>query len=249
MRVHAEIHVWNEGMPQLGHRTPSTLAPMLRSHRGMVSQAYNHLDVRPRSHAALWILVGLLGLPAIFAIWTVTAYNGLVALEQAVRSQWAQVENVYQRRLDLVPNLVRTVQGAAAFERGTLLAVTEARSRAMQATAGAAGPALSDPASLARFQEAQNGLTSALSRLMVVVERYPELRATENFRDLQAQLEGTENRITVERMRFNAVAQDFNTRRNSFPTMLIAGLFGNRFREKGYFEAAAGARTAPVVQF
>lgn len=175
-------------------------------------------------------------------------YNGLVSLDQAVQAQWGQVENVYQRRADLVPNLVETVKGAAAFEKETFTAVAEARSRVGQV--GAAGQAApSDPAAFARFQQAQDGLSSALSRLMVVVEKYPELKATEGFRELQAQLEGTENRITVERMRFNETARAFNTRRQSFPTVLIAGFFGDRFREKVYFQAQPGAETAPKVQF
>lgn len=178
----------------------------------------------------------------------VSSYNRLVALDQGVQSQWAQVENVYQRRLDLIPNLVETVKGAANFEKETLTAVTEARSR-IQQTAPAAKNAASDPAALEKYQQAQDGLGSALSRLMVVVERYPELKATQAFRDLQAQLEGTENRITVERMRFNETARDFNTARQTFPTVLFAGVFGDRFKEKGYFRAAEGAAQAPKVQF
>ena len=174
-------------------------------------------------------------------------YNSLVALDQAVLAQWGQVENVYQRRADLVPNLVETVKGAAAFEKSTFTAVTEARSRVGQ-VAGAGQTVPSDPAAFAKFQQAQDGLSSALSRLMVVVENYPDLKATANFRDLQAQLEGTENRIAVERMRFNEAAQAFNTRRQSFPTVLIAGFFGDRFREKAYFKAQEGAETAPKVK-
>ena len=174
------------------------------------------------------------------------SYNSLNGLNQAVEAQWGQVENVYQRRSDLVPNLVATVKGAAAFEKDTFTAVTEARSKVGQV---ATGKAPMDAASLARFQQAQEGLGSALSRLMVVVERYPDLKATQNFRDLQAQLEGTENRITVERMRFNQAAQAFNTRRNSFPTVIIAGFFGERFRDKAYFKAQAGADQAPKVAF
>jgi len=177
-----------------------------------------------------------------------SSYNKLVTLDQAVQSQWAQVENVYQRRLDLVPNLVETVKGAAAFEKETFTAVTEARSRAAQVTATAQTPP-ADPAELQRFQAAQDQLGGALSKLLVVVERYPELRATQNFRDLQSQLEGTENRISVERMRFNEAAQAFNTTRDSFPTTLFAGVFGSRFKEKAYFHAAAGAEAAPKVQF
>jgi LemA protein len=176
-------------------------------------------------------------------------YNNLVKLDQAAQAQWAQVENVYQRRSDLVPNLVATVKGAANFEQGTLIAVTEARAKVGQVTSGALQNAANDPAALQRFQEAQDGLSSALSRLMVVVERYPELKATQNFRDLQAQLEGTENRISVERMRFNEVAQAFNTKRDSFPTIFIAGFFGPKFAHKEYFKAQTGAEKAPEVKF
>ncbi len=189
-----------------------------------------------------------LGLVAVLfiAMFGVSAYNGLVSLDQAVQAQWAQVENVYQRRADLVPNLVETVKGAAAFEKDTFTAVTEARSKVGQVNA--AGIA-NDPEAFAKFQQAQDGLSSALSRLMVVVEKYPDLKATQNFRDLQVQLEGTENRIAVERMRFNETAQAFNTKRMSFPTVMIAGFFGSRFNEKVYFKAQAGADTAPAVKF
>jgi LemA protein len=194
--------------------------------------------------------LGCLGLGLVaalaVAIFGVSAYNGLVSLDQAVQAQWAQVENVYQRRADLVPNLVETVKGAAAFEKDTFTAVTEARSKVGQINA--AGIA-NDPQAFAKFQQAQDGLSSALSRLMVVVEKYPDLKATQNFRDLQAQLEGTENRIAVERMRFNETAQAFNTKRMSFPTVMIAGFFGSRFNEKVYFKAQAGAETAPAVKF
>ena len=178
----------------------------------------------------------------------ISTYNSLVSLDQQVQSQWAQVENVYQRRLDLVPNLVETVKGAAAFEKDTFTAVTEARSRAAQASQ-AAGRAPDDPAGLQKFQQAQEQLSGALSRLMVVVERYPDLKATQNFRDLQAQLEGTENRIAVERMRFNEAARNFNTQRSTFPTVLFASFFGSRFQEKGYFRAEPGAEQAPKVKF
>ena len=183
---------------------------------------------------------------AVLGFTVMGSYNSLNSLNQAVEAQWGQVENVYQRRADLVPNLVATVKGAAAFEKDTFTAVTEARAKVGQISMGKAP---SDPASLARFQQAQEGLGSALSRLMVVVEKYPDLKATQNFRDLQAQLEGTENRITVERMRFNQAAQGFNTRRNSFPTVVIAGFFGDRFRDKVYFKAQAGAEQAPTVTF
>jgi LemA protein len=183
---------------------------------------------------------------AVLGLTFVGSYNSLNGLSQAVEAQWGQVENVYQRRSDLVPNLVATVKGAAAFEKDTFTAVTEARAKVGQINLGKAP---SDPAALARFQQAQEGLGSALSRLMVVVEKYPDLKATQNFRDLQAQLEGTENRITVERMRFNQAAQAFNTKRNNFPTVIIAGFFGDRFKDKVYFKAQAGAEQAPKVAF
>jgi LemA protein len=176
-----------------------------------------------------------------------SAYNGLVAGNQAVVAQWAQVENVYQRRADLVPNLVETVKGAAGYERDTLTAVTEARSRVGQVSLGQG--VLDDPGAFQKFQASQDGLSSALSRLLVVSEAYPALTATQGFRDLQVQLEGTENRITVERQRYNETARDFNTRRDSFPTVLVAGLFGSRFPSKPYFEATAGADVAPAVRF
>jgi LemA protein len=185
----------------------------------------------------------------ILGLTAIGSYNGLVAASQATDAQWAQVENVYQRRADLVPNLVETVKGAANFEKETLTAVTEARASVGQLSAGAAKSLASDPEGLAKFQKAQDGLSSALSRLMVVVERYPDLKANQNFRDLQAQLEGTENRIAVERMRFNDAARAFNTKRDSFPTVLVAGFFGDRFHEKAYFKAAEGAAQAPKVKF
>src|SRR6266581_814021 len=199
------------------------------------------------------VLLGIVGAIVLVAIvlgLTVSGtYNSLVRLDQATQAQWAQVENVYQRRADLVPNLVATVKGAANFEKGTLTAVTEARARVGQVTSGAVENIARDPQAFARFQQAQDGLSSALSRLMVVVERYPELKATQNFRDLQAQLEGTENRITVERMRFNEASQAFNTRRNTFPTVIVAGFFGSQFQTKPYFQAQTGAEKPPEVKF
>jgi len=179
----------------------------------------------------------------------VSSYNKLVGLGQAVDGQWAQVENAYQRRADLVPNLVETVKGAAKFEQGTLTAVTEARAKVGQVSAQATEKITQDPEALKRFEQAQAGLGSALSRLLVVSESYPQLKATQNFRDLQVQLEGTENRIAVERMRFNESAQAFNTARNRFPTVVMAGMFGRRFAEKAYFKAQDGAATAPQVHF
>jgi LemA protein len=199
------------------------------------------------------IAIGVIGaivlIVLVFGGMIAGTYNSLVSLDQAAQSQWAQVENVYQRRADLIPNLVNTVKGAANFEQSTLTAVTEARSRVGQVTSGAVENIARDPQAFARFQQAQDGLSSALSRLMVVVEKYPELKATQNFRDLQAQLEGTENRITVERMRFNETAMTFNTKRDSFPTVLIAGFFGAKFQEKPYFKSQTGAEKAPEVKF
>jgi LemA protein len=191
----------------------------------------------------------VLGLIALVVVWGISSYNGLVGLEQAVRAQWGQVENVYQRRADLVPNLVETVKGAANFEKETYVAVAQARSQVGQVSAQGADKLLSDPEAFKKFQEAQGQLGSALSRLLVVSERYPDLKATAAFRDLQSQLEGTENRIAVERMRFNETAQAYNSKRQRFPTVLIAGLFGDKFKEKPYFTAQPGAEVAPKVKF
>jgi LemA protein len=198
---------------------------------------------------ALGVVGAIVLIVLVFGGAIASTYNGLVQLDQAVQSQWAQVENVYQRRADLIPNLVNTVKGAANFEQSTLTAVTEARAKVGQVTSGAIENIARDPQAFQRFEQAQAGLSSALSRLMVVAENYPELKATQNFRDLQAQLEGTENRITVERMRFNEAAQAFNTKRDTFPTVLIAGFFGSRFQEKPYFKAQTGAEKAPEVKF
>jgi len=191
----------------------------------------------------------LLLLALIFGLGAMGSYNGLVSLDQGVQAQWAQVENVYQRRADLVPNLVETVKGAASFERETLQAVTEARASVGQLSAGATRNLANDPQAFKRFAGAQDQLSSALSRLLVVSERYPDLKATAAFRDLQSQLEGTENRITVERQRFNEAARLFNTRRQSFPTVLIAGFFGDRFKEKPYFQSQPGSAQPPKVKF
>jgi LemA protein len=176
------------------------------------------------------------------------SYNQLVTLDQAVQAQWAQVENAYQRRADLIPNLVETVKGAANFEKSTYIAVAQARAKVGQVNlSGSNAP--NDPAAFAKYAAAQDGLSSALSHLLVVAEAYPDLKATQNFADLQAQLEGTENRISVERKRFNDAAQAFNTTRDSFPTVFLAGFFGNRFQEKAYFQSQPGAETAPSVKF
>jgi LemA protein len=174
------------------------------------------------------------------------SYNRLVKLSQAVDSQWAQVQNVYQRRADLIPNLVSTVSGAANFEKSTLAEITQARASVGQVKIDP-NTAPTDPAKLAAFDQAQGQLSSALSRLMVVVERYPNLTATENFRDLQAQLEGTENRISVERRDFNQAVQAYDTAIKSFPAVFYASALG--FQYKPYFSAAPGAETPPKVQF
>jgi LemA protein len=197
-----------------------------------------------------WVpIAAVLFVVVILGAWAASGYNALVRLDQGVRGAWGQVENVYQRRADLVPNLVETVKAAAAFEKDTFTAVANARAQVGQASAAGVEKITSDPAAMAKFQQAQDGLSSALSRLLVVSERYPDLKATAGFRDLQVQLEGTENRIAVERMRFNEAAQAFNTKRQSFPTVLIAGFLGDRFKEKPYFQAQAGAQTAPKVTF
>jgi LemA protein len=192
----------------------------------------------------LLILVG--------GVWFIGVRNQLVTLDQAVQAQWAQVENDYQRRYDLIPNLVRTVQGAANFEKSTLEAVVNARSRVgqVQLPGGAPGTQSNtpnDPQAMAQFAAAQNGLSNALSRLLVVVERYPELKSNQNFLELQSQLEGTENRIAVERRRYNEVAQQFNTAVIKFPANLVANMFG--FKPKAYFQGAAGANVPPEVTF
>lgn len=189
----------------------------------------------------------LVVLVVILGISFAGTYNRLVTLGQDVDKSWSEVENQYQRRADLVPNLVATVQGAANFEKETLTAVTEARASVGRATI-TPGQAPADPETLARYQQAQDQLGSALQRLLVVSERYPELKANQNFRDLQVQLEGTENRITVARGRFNDSAQQYNTVLKKFPTNMLAGLFG--FKEKPYFKAVTpGAEQAPKVQF
>jgi LemA protein len=194
-----------------------------------------------------WLIA--LAVIVVIGLAVASTYNSLVVLDQAVRAQWGQVENVYQRRADLVPNLVATVKGAAKFEQDTFTAVAQARSQVGQISAQGMDKLLSDPDAFQRFQQAQAGLSSALSRLMAVSERYPDLKATGAFRDLQAQLEGTENRIAVERMRFNEAAQAFNSKRQRFPTVIIANFLGARFKEKPYFTAQPGAEVAPKVQF
>lgn len=189
-----------------------------------------------------WIIVIVI-LLAIF-LWVKSAYNSIVSADEKTSASWAQVENVYQRRADLIPNLVATVKGYAEHESSTLQAVIDARSKASQVTVD---PTKLDAESIDRFQQSQGELGSALSRLMVSVERYPDLKANQNFLDLQAQLEGTENRIAVERKNFNEAAQSFNTMIRRFPTNIIANIFN--FETKGYFKASEGAETAPVVEF
>jgi LemA protein len=174
-------------------------------------------------------------------------YNRLVRLDQAAKAQWAQVENAYQRRADLVPNLVETVKGAAAFEQNTLTAVTAARSRVGQLALPE--NITTNPEGFRAYQQAQDQLGAALGRLIAVSEAYPNLTATQNFRDLQAQLEGTENRIAVERMRYNEAARDFDTARATFPTSIVVALFGGKFAEKQYFAAVAGSDVPPKVKF
>lgn len=192
------------------------------------------------------ILIGIIALAVIAGLMVTSSYNRLVSLRQGTDAQWAQVQNVYQRRADLVPNLVSTVSGAANFEKSTLMAVTEARASVGKVQLPA-GMAPTDPAQLAAFQQSQGQLGGALSRLLVVSERYPELRATAGFIGLQAQLEGTENRISVERGRFNDAVQAYDTAIRRFPAVILAGMFG--FTSRPYFTATAGSETPPKVQF
>lgn len=191
------------------------------------------------------VLIGVLFFGSILVVWGVSTYNRIVTLDEQVKAGWSQVESQYQRRYDLIPNLVETVKGFAKQEREVLQNVTEARSRVGQLSV--TREVLNDPQAFARFQAAQDGLSSALSRLMVVVENYPNLKSNENFLQLQSQLEGTENRITVARNRFNETVQQFNTTVRRFPGSLIAGLTG--FREAQYFQSQAGAEQAPQVRF
>lgn len=186
----------------------------------------------------------VVALIALVAIRVTKIYNGMVTMQESVTSQWGNVQTAYQRRADLIPNLVNTVKGAANFEQTTLTQVIEARAKATSVTID---PTKMTAENLQQFQQAQGQLSSALSRLMVVVEQYPELKATQNYRDLQVALEGTENRISVERRKFNEVAQGYNVYIRKFPQNIIAGMFG--FQSKPYFEAAQGAEKAPEVKF
>lgn len=197
-------------------------------------------------------VVGLLIVLAIFGIWFVGARNHMVTLDEQVNQQWAQVESQYQRRFDLIPNLVKTVEGAANFEKSTLQAVVEARAKVGQVQApagppGAAGALPNDPNAMAQYAAAQQGLSNALSRLLVVVEKYPDLKANQNFLELQSQLEGTENRITVARQAYNDSAQQFNVAVRKFPASIVAGMSG--FKPKAYFKGAPGSSQAPEVNF
>jgi LemA protein len=180
----------------------------------------------------------------VLAIWGISSYNGLVAVQADTKTAWSKVESSYQRRNDLIGNLVKTVQGAADYEKGTLTAVIEARAKATSVTID---PTNITPEQLAQFQKAQTGLTSSLSKLLVTVERYPDLKANQNFLELQSQIEGTENRINVERDRFNDAANVYDKKTRSFPTVIFAKLFG--FGEIARFKADAGAEKAPDVEF
>lgn len=184
------------------------------------------------------------GIVLVLFFWVKGVYNKMVVADEGVSAAWSQVENVYQRRADLIPNLVATVKGYAEHESSTLESVIAARSRATQITVD---PSDLDPEDIAEFQNAQSELSSALGRLLMLQENYPDLKANENFRDLQAQLEGTENRIATERMKFNEASRSYNTLVRSFPNNIIAGMFD--FEKKGYFAAQEGAETAPVVAF
>jgi LemA protein len=189
----------------------------------------------------IFVIIGLM-----MVSYGVKSYNNMVKMDESVKEKWSQVENVYQRRLDLIPNLVATVKGYAAHEKETFQAVTEARAKA-GGSINVPGQSLNNPQAFQQFQQAQNNLSGALSRLMVVVEKYPELKANENFLSLQSQLEGTENRIAVERKRFNDVSREFNTYIKQFPRVILANMYD--FNEKPYFKAQEGAQQAPAVKF
>lgn len=189
-------------------------------------------------------LLIIIGVIVLLILSFIGPYNNIIKKEETVSQAWANVESAYQRRLDLIPNLVKTVQGSADFEKGTLEAVVNARSKASSVQVDAENL---DENAVAQFQAAQDQLTSALNRLMVVVERYPELKSTQGFLELQAQLEGTENRISVERNKFNETVQEYNSYIRRFPTNIIAGIFN--FDRKGYFKASEGAENAPSVDF
>ena len=194
------------------------------------------------------VQIALIGAAVVFLgfiVWAVSTYNGLVIRNENVNRSWATVESQYQRRFDLIPNLVETVKGSSKFEKETLTAVVDARSRV--GSVNVTKDVLNDPAAFKKFEAAQAGLTSALSRLMVVVEKYPDIKTTEQYRTLMDQLEGTENRIQVARKDFNEAAQDYNVAIKVFPASAIAGM--GHFQERPYFQAAAPAATAPAVKF
>lgn len=209
------------------------------------STPYGAMLEKPLMKKGLGILVVIIGLLVVAGIAAVGTYNGLVGKQQGVDAAWAQVSNQYQRRADLVPNLVKTVEGSANFEKSTLESVVNARASVGRVNIDASKAP--DEATLQKFQEAQGQFSSALSRLLVVAENYPDLKASAGFRDLQAQLEGTENRIAVERGRFNEVVKEYNTSVKKFPAVLFAGMLG--FETKPYFRADAGADKAPEVKF
>lgn len=190
------------------------------------------------------ILLAVIAAFMLFGFSACGGYNNMVSKQENVSKAWAQVENVYQRRMDLIPNLVNTVKGAANFEQETLTKVIEARASATQIKVD---PDKLTPESISKFQQSQGELSQALGRLMVVMEQYPQLKATDNFKELQAQLEGTENRIAVERQNFNTIVQEYNSYIRRFPQVLYAGMFG--FDKRGYFEADKGAEKAPEVKF
>ena len=192
----------------------------------------------------LVVVLAIVGLIIIVVMWGIGIFNKMVSLEEGATGQWANVESAYQRRADLIPNLVNTVKGYADFEQETLTGVIEARAKATQITVD---PSKITPEQLAAFQQAQGEVSNALSRLLVTVERYPDLKANQNFLELQSQLEGTENRINVERNRFNDVVKSYNTYVKRFPGRVFASMYG--FEEKGYFQAAAGTEQAPTVEF
>ena len=202
---------------------------------------YNHLTKEKTMKKSTIIIIVV---AVIAVIWGISGYNGLVSMDEGVQTKWADVETQYQRRADLIPNLVNTVKGYAAHESETLQAVVEARAKA---TSMNIDPSNMSAEQIANFQKAQDGVSSALSRLLVTVEKYPDLKANENFKELQAQLEGTENRISVARRDYNESARKYNTTLRSFPKNILAGMFG--FEKKAYFEAQEGSEQAPTVQF
>lgn len=205
------------------------------------------MSVEPRRPLyALWFVLGVV---VIIVLWIVGTYNSLVSMDQAVNAQWANVQTQYQRRADLIPNLVNTVKGAANFEKSTYIAVAQARAQVGQISPQVVQNALRNPQAFAQYEHAEDTLGTALTHLLAVTENYPQLQANQDFLTLQAQLEGTENRIAVERRRYNLVAQAFDTRIQTAPTVFIVGLFGSRFTAKPYFQASAGAQNAPTVNF